>query len=70
VSPLGIPGAAVTIIIGVITLLYQIRDPNFFFGVFWVGVWFLVAIIYFWLVGRHKLILSPEEQFAMAHRNA
>jgi ethanolamine permease len=68
VSPLGIPGAIVTIVIGVITLIYQVRDPNFFYGVFWVGIWFLVAIIYFWMVGRHKLILSPEEEFAMTHR--
>ena len=59
VSPLGIPGAVVTIVIGVVTLFYQIRDPNFFKGVIWVIVWFVVAIIYFALVGRHKLILSP-----------
>ena len=31
-SPLGIPGAVVTIVIGVVTLLYQIRDPNFYQG--------------------------------------
>jgi ethanolamine permease len=67
-SPLGIPGAIATIVIGVITLLFQVQDPNFYYGVFWVAVWFLIAIIYFWLVGRHKLILSPEEEFAMEHR--
>jgi ethanolamine permease len=67
-SPLGIPGAVGTIVIGVVTLLFQIQDPNFYYGVFWVAVWFLAAIIYFWLVGRHKLILSPEEEFAMEHR--
>jgi ethanolamine permease len=67
VSPLGIPGAVATIVIGVVTLLYQIQDPNFYKGVFWVAVWFGVAIIYFALVGRHKLILSPEEEFAMEH---
>ena len=69
VSPLGIPGAVVTIIIGVVTLLYQIRDPNFYKGVIWVIVWFAVAIVYFALVGRHKLVLSPEEEFAMSHRD-
>jgi ethanolamine permease len=67
-SPLGIPGAVVTIIIGLVTLYYQIWDPLFFKGVIWVGVWFVLAIIYFALVGRHKLILSPEEEFAMEHR--
>ena len=68
VSPLGIPGAVVTIIIGIVTLLYQVQDPNFFRGVFWVLVWFAVGIIYFAFVGRHKLILSPEEEFALEHK--
>lgn len=68
-SPLGIPGAVVTIIIGLVTLYYQLWDPLFFKGVIWVGVWFVLAIIYFALVGRHKLILSPEEEFAMEHRS-
>jgi len=67
-SPLGEWGAWATIVIGLVTLVYQVQDPNFFYGVFWVGVWFIVAIIYFAAVGRHKLILSPEEEFAMEHR--
>jgi ethanolamine permease len=67
-SPLGIPGAVATISIALVTLLYQIQDPNFFYGVFWVAVWFAVAIVYFGLVGRHRLILSPEEEFAMSHK--
>ena len=57
-----------TIIIGVVTLLYQVQDPNFFKGVFWVLVWFAVGILYFAFVGRHKLILSPEEEFALEHK--
>jgi ethanolamine permease len=67
VSPLGIPGAVVTIIIGVVTLAYQVQDPNFFKGVFWVGIWFLVGIVYFAVHGRRRLILSPEEEFALEH---
>ena len=67
-SPLGIPGAVVTIVIAVVTLLYQIQDPNFFRGVIWVIVWIAIGVIYFWFVGRNKLILSPEEEFAMAHK--
>lgn len=67
-SPLGVPGAVLTIVIAVVTLLYQIQDPNFTKGVLWVLVWFAVAIAYFALVGRHRLILSPEEEFAMEHK--
>ena len=67
-SPLGVPGAVVDDRHRVVTLIYQIKDPNFFKGVIWVIVWFAVAILYFALIGRHKLVLSPEEEFAMAHR--
>jgi ethanolamine permease len=69
-SPVGIPGAVLTIIIAVVTLLYQVQDPNFSKGVVWVAVWFAVAIAYFALVGRHRLILSPEEEFALEHKQA
>jgi ethanolamine permease len=67
-SPFGIPGAVVTIVIAVVTLLYQVQDPNFTKGVVWVIVWFAIAVVYFALVGRNKLILSPEEEFAMEHK--
>ena len=66
-SPLGIPGAAVTIVIGVVTLLYQLADPVYRAGVIGVLIWFAIGILYFALIGRHKLILSPEEEFALEH---
>jgi ethanolamine permease len=65
-SPLGVPGAVLTIIIAIVTLFYQVQDPNFTKGVVWVLVWFAVAIVYFAVVGRHKLVLSPEEEFALS----
>jgi len=65
-SALGIPGAALTILIAVVTLFYQVQDPNFTKGVLWVLVWFAVAVAYFALLGRHKLVLSPEEEFAQS----
>jgi ethanolamine permease len=67
-SPLGIPGAVVTILIAVVTLTYQLQDPNFNKGVVWVIVWCGVGLAYFALVGRHRLILSPEEEFALSQR--
>ncbi len=67
-SPLGVPGAAVTIVIAIVTLFYQLQDPNFSRGVVWVIVWLAVGVAYFALVGRHRLILSPEEEFALAHK--
>ncbi|KFI30815.1 amino acid permease [Paenirhodobacter enshiensis] len=67
-SPFGIPGAVLTIVIAVVTLFYQVQDPNFTKGVLWVLIWFALAIGYFALVGRHRLILSPEEEFALSHK--
>jgi ethanolamine permease len=67
-SPVGIPGAVLTIIIATVTLFYQLQDPNFFRGVIWVILWCAVGVVYFALIGRNKLILSPEEEFALEHR--
>jgi ethanolamine permease len=67
-SPVGIPGAVLTIIIAAITLFYQLQDPNFFKGVIWVVLWCAVGVAYFAVIGRHKLIMSPEEEFALEHK--
>jgi ethanolamine permease len=67
-SPLGIPGAIVTIALSVITIVYQLLDPVFVSGVIGVGVWFAIGIAYFAVRGRHRLVLAPEEAFAMTAR--
>ena len=64
-SPLGVVGAALTVVIAVVTLYFQLSDPLYRDGVMWVAVWFAAGIAYFALVGRKRLILSPEEEFAM-----
>ncbi|HSC07715.1 MAG TPA: amino acid permease [Steroidobacteraceae bacterium] len=64
-SPLGNFGAAVTIVIALVTLYYQLKDPVYQKGVFGAAIWYVLGILYFALVGRHKLVLSPEEEFAL-----
>jgi len=64
-SPLGIVGAAVAVVIALVTLYVQLKDPVYQKGVFGVAAWYVIGIAYFALVGRHKLVLSPEEEFAM-----
>jgi ethanolamine permease len=64
-SPMGIAGAIVTLVIASVTLVYQLLDPVFVAGVLGVGVWFALGIVWFALVGRNRLVLSPEEAFAM-----
>jgi len=68
-SPFGIPGAWITVVIALVTIFYQVSDPTYRAGVVGVAIWFGVGILYFALVGRHRLVLSPEEAFAMRHRD-
>jgi ethanolamine permease len=68
-SPLGVAGPVLTILIGLTTLWYQLNDPVYRQGVLGVAAWFGAGILYFALVGRHRLVLSPEEAFALAHDN-
>lgn len=65
-SPFGVPGAVVTIVIALVTIGFQLADPVYRTGVIGVAVWFAIGIVYFALIGRHKLVLSPEEEFAQS----
>ncbi len=64
-SPLGETGAMLTILIAIVTLGFQLSDPVYRVGVLGVAVWFLLGVAYFFFVGRHALVLSPEEEFAL-----
>jgi ethanolamine permease len=64
-SPFGNTGAWVTILIALVTIYYQLLDSTYRIGVIGVAAWLAAGILYFALVGRHRLILSPEEEFAL-----
>ena len=70
VSPFGIVGAALTIIIALWTMGYQLRDPAYLKGVYAALAWYVGGLLYFALVGRHRLVLSPEERFAIRERRS
>ena len=65
-SPVGIPGAVVTIVVALVTLYYQLQDPVYQKAVFAVAIFYVLGILYFALYGRNQLILSPEEEFALS----
>lgn len=67
VSPLGKPGAIVAGVIAAVTLVFLFVNPDYRPGVYGATVWFAGGLLYFGLYGRHRMILSPEEEFAMAH---
>jgi ethanolamine permease len=69
-SPLGIPGALVAFTISAVTLsALFVSDPIYQKVVIGAAVWYALGLLWFALVGRHRLVYSPEERFAVdAHR--
>jgi ethanolamine permease len=69
-SPFGIPGALVTLVIAIVTLYFQATDPAFRAPILGVALYYAITILYFALFGRHRLVLSPEEEFAVSRGKA
>lgn len=65
-SPFGIFGAAVALIISAVTLVALfVSDPIYQKVVLGAAVWYALGLLYYILYGRHHLVLSPEEDFAL-----
>ena len=47
-------------------MAYQLQDPAYVKVVYAALAWYVAGLAYFALIGRHRLILSPEEQFALS----
>jgi ethanolamine permease len=66
-SPVGIWGAAIASVIALVSLVAIFWNADYRPGVYGVAIFYVVAVLYFALAGRHKLVLSPEEEFAVTH---
>ncbi|TMC70209.1 MAG: amino acid permease [Chloroflexi bacterium] len=64
-SPIGQWGAGIAGVIAVISLISLYANEAYRPGVVGTLVYFVIGIIYFALVGRNRLVLSPEEEFAL-----
>jgi ethanolamine permease len=64
-SPLGNAGAAVAALLAMTTLGALFLNPDYRTGVIGAAIWFVLGVIYFAVYARHRLILSPEEEFAL-----
>ena len=67
-SPFGVVGAGLTVIIALITIGFQLADPVYRTGIIGVAIWYALTILYFAVHGRKTLVMSPEEEFALRHR--
>jgi ethanolamine permease len=65
ISKWGTTGAAVAGIIAVVSLLSVFLNEAYRPGVYGVAIYYVLGIIYFAIAGRHRLVLSPEEEFAL-----
>ena len=64
-SPVGQWGAALAAVIALCALGAILYNADYRPGVYGVAVVYLVALAYFAAAGRHRLVFSPEEEFAM-----
>jgi ethanolamine permease len=64
-SPVGVWGAGIAGVIAVVSLISLYLNDDYRPGVYGTLIYFLIGILYFAIAGRHKLVLSPEEEFAV-----
>ncbi len=65
-SPVGTTGAAIAAVIAAVTLVILPFNDAYRSVVVGVAIFFAIGLLYFALVGRHRLVLSPEEEYAMS----
>lgn len=66
-SPAGLWGAVVAGLIAGLTLIVLPFNEAYRSVVLGVACFFAVGLLYFAIAGRHRLVLSPEEEYAMGH---
>jgi ethanolamine permease len=67
VSPVGLWGAGIAGVIAGLTLVILPFNESYRSVVVGVAIFFAAGLLYFAVVGRHRLVLSPEEEYAMGH---
>ena len=61
----GIPGAAIAGIIAAVSLVAIFLNEAYRPGVYGVAIYYALGVLYFAVAGRNRLVLSPEEEFAL-----
>jgi ethanolamine permease len=64
-SPVNQWGAAIAGVIALVSLASLYSNEDYRPGVYGTLIYFLLGILYFAIAGRHRLVLSPEEEFAL-----
>jgi ethanolamine permease len=61
----GVPGAVIAGGLAAISLIAIFLNSAYRPGVYGVAVYYILGVLYFAIAGRHRLVLSPEEEFAL-----
>jgi len=64
-SPVGVPGAAIAGIIALAVLVILPFNEAYRSVVVGVAIFYVIGLLYFALIGRRQLVLSPEEEYAV-----
>jgi ethanolamine permease len=64
-SRFGIPGAVVAGVLAFTALVAIFLNDAYRPGVYGVAIYYVLGVLYFAIAGRHRLVLSPEEEFAL-----
>ena len=65
ISPWGIPGAVAAAIIAALIFVGFLLNPDYLPAIVAIAVVYVVMLLIFAFYGRHRLVLSPEEQYAL-----
>ena len=66
VSPWGVPGAVIAAVIAALIFVGTLVNPTFLPAIIAILVVYVVMLVAFGVWGRHRLILSPEEEYAVS----
>ncbi len=67
-SPLGLAGAVAAAVIAAVTLVTLFLNPEYNRSVLGAAAWFVLGVVYFAMYARRRLVISPEEEFALRHK--
>jgi ethanolamine permease len=64
-SKWGVPGAVIAGVLAAVSLIAIFLNEAYRPGLYGVAAYYVLGILYFAIAGRHRLVLSPEEEFAL-----
>ena len=61
----GVPGAVIAGALAAVSLIAIFLNEAYRPGVYGVAIYYVLGVLYFAIAGRNRLVLSPEEEFAL-----